>query len=131
MKNISRMLTSVEQRYSQMEAVGVVWALEKEWLILIGCEFDLYTDNAAVQAIFDKPYSTPTARILLPFKFRVRHIKGSTNIADCQSRNPVHSSCCEHERIAEEYIYMVTTACIPDALTRAEWWTSAIRDIME
>ncbi len=118
----------------EREAVGVVWALEKERLILIGCEFDLYTDNAAVQAIFDNPYSTPTARIrrlalrLLPFKFRVHHIKGSTNIADYQSRNPVQSSCCEHERIAEEYIYMVTTACIPDALTRAEVIAASAQD---
>jgi len=135
--NGSRMLTEVEQRYCQMEreAVGVVWAFEKNHLILIGCEFDLYTDNAAVQAVLDNPYSTPTARIrrlalrLLPYKFRVHHIKGAGNIADYQSRNPVESSCCEHERLAEEYIYMLTTACIPNALTRSELIAATAKDV--
>ena len=55
-KNCSRTLTQVEQRYShpEREAVGAVWVCEKNGLILVGCEF----------------------------KCRVFHIDGKGNIAD-------------------------------------------------
>jgi len=135
-KNCSRSLTQIEQRYSQpeREAVGAVWVCEKNKLILVGCEFDLYIDNTAIQSIFSNPFSNPSARIrrlalrMLPFKCRVFHTDGKGNIADYLSRNPVESNCCEHERIAEEYIFMLTTACIPSAMSREEIITATAAD---
>ena len=133
---VSRTLTDVEQRYSQFEkeSLAIVWACERLKMYLIGREFDLYTDNSAAQTIFNNPFSNPSARVrrwtlrMLPFKCRIFHIDGNGNIADYLSRNPVKSTCCEHERIAEEYIYMVTTASIPSALSKQEIIDATILD---
>ncbi len=56
-KNCSRSLTQIEQRYSQpeREAVGTVWVCEKNKLLLVGCEFDLYIDNTAIQQPLQQP----------------------------------------------------------------------------
>jgi hypothetical protein len=86
----SRSLTYVESSYSQVdkEALAVVWACEKLHLYLYGCEFDIITDNKAVELIFSNPTSKPKARIerwclrMLPYKFVVRHKPGDGNIAD-------------------------------------------------
>ena len=125
---VSRTLTDVEVRYSQFEkeSLAIVWACEKLRTYLIGCEFDLHTDNKAAQTIFSNPHSNPTARVrrlalrMLPFKCRVFYIDGKGNVADYLSRNPIQSNCCEHEKIAEEYIFMVTSASIPSAIPRSE-----------
>ena len=123
---VSRTLTDVEQRYSQFEkeALAIVWACERLKLYLIGREFDLYTDNKVAQTIFNNPFSNPSARVrrgtlrMLPFKCRIFHVDGKGNIADYLSRNPIKTTCCEHERIAEEYIYMVSNASVPSALSK-------------
>ncbi len=47
----------------ERESLAIVWACEKFCIYLIGCEFDLYTDNSAAQAIFSNPHSNPSARI--------------------------------------------------------------------
>ena len=122
----SRKFSEIEQRYSQVEreSLAIVWACEKFCIYLIGCKFDLYTDNSAAQAIFSNPHSNPSARIrhltlrMLPFKCRVFHINGDGNIADYLSRNPIENSCCEHERLAEEYLYMATISSTPSAIQR-------------
>ena len=58
---LSRMLTDVERRYSQMEkeALGIVWACERLYLYLFGKQFQLLTDNRAVQLFFNNPNSNP------------------------------------------------------------------------
>jgi hypothetical protein len=47
---VSKMLTDVEKRYSQVEkeAYAVVWACERLHLYLFGTRFRLVTDNRAV-----------------------------------------------------------------------------------
>ena len=61
----SRTLSDVESRYSQVEkeALAVVWACEKLHLYIYGCEFEIITDNKAVELIFGNPSSKPKARI--------------------------------------------------------------------
>lgn len=74
-------LSQVEQKYSQVEreALAVVWACEKFHLYIYGKEFDIITDNKAVELIFGNIRSRPKARIerwcfrLLPYKFKVKH----------------------------------------------------------
>jgi hypothetical protein len=63
--NVSRSLTAVERRYCQVEreALAVVWACERRHYYIYGCEFDLNTDNKAVQLIFGNAKSQPKARI--------------------------------------------------------------------
>jgi len=132
----SHKFTEIQQRYSQCEreSVAIVWACEKFRTYLIGCEFDLYTDNRAAQAIFSNPHSNPSARIrrltlrMLPFKCRIFYTKGDGNIADYLSRNPIENTCCEHERLAEEYIYMATISSQPSAISRSELIQSTAAD---
>jgi hypothetical protein len=91
----SRALTEVEKRYSQVEreALAVVWACERLKMYLIGKEFNLNVDNKAVQLIFGNPKAKTCARIerwslrLIPFKFKINHIPGISNIADYISRH--------------------------------------------
>ena len=55
----SRALTIVEKKYAQIEreALAIVWACERLKLYLIGQEFELVTDNKAIQLIFNNPRS--------------------------------------------------------------------------
>ena len=86
-------LSDVERRYSQTEreALAVVWGCERFHIYLYGIDFDLLTDHKALQIIFS-PSSKPPARIerwvlrLQPYRYRVKHISGPRNIADCFSR---------------------------------------------
>jgi hypothetical protein len=128
--HISRALSPVEQRYSQVEREGlaVVWACERLHFYLYTKEFDLNTDNKAIELIFGNVMSKPKARIqrwalrLLPYRFVVKHIRGQDNIADYISRNPVAEevSTGDHELVAERYVAMVTEAARPRAISRQE-----------
>ena len=97
-KYLSRTLSDVETRYSQVEkeALAVVWACEKLHLYLIGGKpFEIVTDNKAVELIYGNPKSQPKARIvrwflrLLPYNLTIVHRPGVDNPADFLSRNPV------------------------------------------
>ena len=97
-KYLSRTLSNVETRYSQVEkeALAVVWACEKLHLYLIGGKpFEIVTDNKAVELIYGNPKSQPKARIvrwflrLLPYNLTIVHRPGVDNPADFLSRNPV------------------------------------------
>ena len=129
----SRTLSDVETRYSQVEkeALAVVWACEKLHLYLYGSEFDIVTDNKAVELIFGNPKSKPKARIerwclrLLPYSFVVKHRPGDGNIADYLSRIPImdkddlfkHHI---HAEIAERYVNSITKYCLPKAISKKE-----------
>ncbi len=123
----STTLSEVERRYSQVEreALAVVWACEKLHLYLAGSEFEIVTDNKAVELIFSNPRSQPKARIerwclrLLPYNFTIVHKPGADNIADFISRNPLSKAeLHNHEDIAERYINMISTHAVPKAISR-------------
>ena len=107
-------LQTVERKYAQVEreALAVVWACERLKLYLIGQEFELVTDNMAIQLIFSNPKSKPSARIerwglrLIPFSFKIRHDPGSTNIADFITRNAIHEAKINDDYV-EQYVNML------------------------
>ena len=82
----SRLLTDVEQRYSQCEkeALAAVWGCERYWLCLFGLPFKLLTDNRAIQMIIANTKSRPPARIermalrLSQFDYEIQHCPGET-----------------------------------------------------
>jgi hypothetical protein len=123
----SHSLTRLEQRYGKIEREAlVVWACEKFHLYVYAKEFDIITDNKAVELIFGNVRSKPKARIvrwclrLLPYKFTVKHKAGAFNIADYMSRNPYDPPDDICEKHTECYINMVTGFAIPKAVSRTE-----------
>ena len=89
----SRSLTDTERNYSQIEkeSLSLVWACERFHAYLYFTDFELLTYHKRLECIFS-PKSKPCARIerwvlrLQPYKFKVRYISGSKNIADSLSR---------------------------------------------
>ena len=125
----SRMLTDVERRYSQVEkeALGIVWACERLYLYLFGKQFQLITDNRAVQLIFNNPNSNPPLRIrrmalrLMDFDYTIIHKPGAYNIADYLSRNTSQlEESNKLEKETENYVSFISEHAIPKAFTRNE-----------
>jgi transposase InsO family protein len=89
----SRLLTSAERKYSayEKECLAVVYGCEKHRSYLEHTQFDLFTDNQALSWLLS--HAKELGRVgrwvlrLAPFKFRVNHISGRTNVvADCLTR---------------------------------------------
>lgn len=123
----SRLLTEVEQRYSQCEkeGLGTVWACEKFYVFIFGFIFFLVTDNRAIQLIFNNPNSKPPARIqrwalrLMEFNYKIVHWPGKANIADFFSRQPIGPIDCfsvQERNFSEVFVNMVVASALPEAL---------------
>ena len=95
----SRSLSNPERNYSitELETLGVVWAIQHFRAYLYGHNVTVFTDHSAVKAILDKPNSSPKhARWWLKvFGSGISHLKiihrpGKENAgADALSRNPL------------------------------------------
>ena len=96
---ISRSLTPIELRYSQIEreALGCVWAVERLHNYLFGIQFTILTDNKPLSSMLN-PFSN---NILPPriqrlswrlhqYNFTIEHISGKANLADSLSRLPAY-----------------------------------------
>ena len=122
---ISRKLTSVETRYSQVEkeALAVVWACERLYLYLIGRNFRVITDNRAVKLMFSNPKAKLPARIerwglrLMSFDIEFVFRPGKTNVADYLSRHPI-GQVPKHD--GDHYINSITDHAVPKAMSRHE-----------
>ena len=133
---LSRLLTDVEKRYSQVEkeALAIVWACERLFLYLFGKEFILVTDNRAVELIFNNPNSNPPLRIrrmalrLMDFNYKIIHKPGAYNIADYFSRNAIEGQSSNIEKENENYVAFITEHAIPRAFTRQEIIDATKRD---
>lgn len=89
----SRATNIHEKNYSafELEALGIVFALEKFRVYLEHREFQLHTDNSALSFILNHPRQVGKIgrwlTIINSFKFTVSHVKGRENVvADCLSR---------------------------------------------
>ena len=134
----SRSLSRVERRYSQTEkeALSLVWACERFHLYIYGTDFELVTDHKPLQYIFSEK-SKPSARVerwvlrLQPYKYTVRHIPGSQNIADSLSRllekeekevQPLNRN------KTENYVNFLAESCVPTAMSLREIESESLKD---
>ena len=95
----SRSLTPAEKNYSvtELETLGLVWALKKNKYYLQNCKFVCETDHRPILGIMKKPLDQVDNPRLAKFKeslqafdFSVEWIKGSELLAaDCLSRAPM------------------------------------------
>lgn len=122
----SRTLTDIESRYHQteLEALALVWAVEKRHYYIYNVEFEVVTDNKAVQLIYGKHNSVQKGRIqrwglrLMPYRMKLIHQEGSNNIADYLSRHPSTVAEKRYERWAEEQLNMLVSSSLPKAIKR-------------
>ena len=93
---VSRKLTAVERRYSQIERefLSIVFTLTRLKTYLLGISFVVQTDHRPLLAIVKKPIDRISNRLqrwllnIQHFDFELQHIAGKTNlIADGLSRN--------------------------------------------
>ena len=125
---VSRSLTPVEQRYSQVEreALAIVWAAERLHTYLFGGHFTLYTDCKPVELILNNAKSRLPARIerwnlrLQEYNFTTVHTKGQHNLSDFLSRHPSPEVSHMDERSAERYVNFITTHSTPKAMSLEE-----------
>ena len=130
----SRSLSDVERRYSQTEreALAVVWGCERFHLYLYGIDFELITDHKALQSIFS-PTSRPPARIkrwvlrLQPYSYRIKHISGPRNIADCFSRL-TQTTAAPATDGGEHYARFVALHAVPTALEESDIQRETAKD---
>jgi hypothetical protein len=136
---ISRLLSDIEQRYSQVEkeALAVVWACERLYLYLFGNEFELITDNRAVELIFSNPKSDPPLRIkrwalrLMDYNYKITHKPGKYNIADYLSRNPLEiTDVTGQSQETENYVAFISEHAIPKAFQRDEIIAATATDLV-
>ncbi len=124
----SRSLTDTEKRYSQTEkeALALVWACEIFHPYIYGISFELIADHKPLEIIYG-PKSKPCARIehwvlrMQPYRFKIKHILGSSNIADSLSRLVgVCQATSQYEEEAEEYVRFVAVLAMPNAMATLE-----------
>ncbi len=121
-------LLPVEKRYSQTEkeALSIVWAVGQFHLFIYGKPFQLVTDHKPLEIIYRSPKSKPSARIerwvlgLQPYRFTVQYKPGVDNPADYLSRHPTRESTRQQEKMAEQYINLLTESAVPKTMTIAE-----------
>ena len=108
---VSRSLTKVESRYSQIEreALGIVYGIEHFHLYLYGHDFRVITDHKPLETIFANPKCRSSARLerwclrLQDYNFTVKFPQGVNNPSDFLSRHPLSTTCVPDGPI-EEYI---------------------------
>ena len=123
----SRCLSPTERRYSQFEkeALGVMWGVEHFRLYLLGTQFEIRTDNKPLVSAYG-PTGNPPARVmrfalsLQPYNYTIKHISGTSNIADFLSHAPVNEPEDLCYFLTEEYIRSAVLGAVPPALTAQE-----------
>ena len=86
----------------------------------------MITDHKPLETIYGSSTFKPSARIersvhgLQPYSFKVQYKAGSENFADYLSRHPSSQQSRKQERIAEEYVNMITSHSVPKAMSLDE-----------
>lgn len=130
----SKTLTDLERKYCQTEreALGLVWAVDKFQLYLLGTQFKLITDCKPLLYLF-KERAKPCARIerwvlrLQCYRYEVEYKPGQENLADAISRLAT-TEAAEFDVATEACIYQIAVTVIPDAVTLQEVEEESISD---
>lgn len=115
---ISRRLTPAESNYTttEVEALAIVYSLQKLRPYLLGRKFKILTDHCALCSMKKKVPNSPRVRrwalLLSEFDYEVEHVSGTAHRdVDCLSRAPV---CDEGDRYVEDMpTYAVKTLMDP------------------
>jgi hypothetical protein len=123
---LSRVMSNAEKNYPvhERECLAIYWCLRKLRHLLLGCSFQLFTDNSALVYILSQV--NPTGRLarwisgFLEFDFVLQHRKGKENpVADFLSRPTLVIS--DKSYLFEEFLRDITvylnTGLIPDTVT--------------
>ena len=123
----SRTLTILEKKYAQveLEALALVFAVEKFHQYIYGKKFKLFTDARSITYIYGTTANQKSsARIerwglrLLPYEFDLIHIPGENNPADYISRHPIHNDETSECQDADLYVNFIIHNSMPKAITR-------------
>ena len=126
----SRSLTDVEQRYSQTEreALAVAWGIRHFHMYVYGGVFQVATDHKPLLPMFNNSSSKPPLRIerwlmrLQEYEYTLVYQPGKSNPADYMSRHPLSTTndSSREQKMAEEYVNLITTNAVPRSLTLDE-----------
>jgi hypothetical protein len=120
----SRSLSSVEQRYSQLEheALAVTWACEQLNIYLQGNHFKILTDHKPLLGIWKKAELplrlSRWALRLQGYNMTLVYRPGHDNPADYMSRHPETSA--PQYSYTDSYVNFVTQQSLPKAITLKE-----------
>ena len=137
---ISRSLSPVEQRYSQMEreALAIRWACERLRIDLAVARFKVVTDHKPLEAIFNNSNSKPPVKIerwityLQEFNFTVEYRPGKDNLADYMSRHPIctpgNTTDYREHKQPEEVVNSIVRRNVPESLSIEEVRKATVND---
>ena len=114
----SRLLTSTETRYSQLERemLAIVFGLVKFRQFVLGRHVTVFTDHKPLVSIIKKTFDEVPARVqrwllaLLPYDFVLEHRPGTAMVcADALSRSPVSDveASAEESRSMQEFVGLI------------------------
>ena len=119
---VSRTLTEVESRYSQLERemLGVVFGLTRFRQYVLGRHVEVYTDHKPLLPIVQKSFDDVPPRLqrwlvsLMPYDYSLKHLPGKQlSCTDTLSRAPLMDSIVSaaESRSLHEYVSLVLEAC--------------------
>ncbi len=126
----SRTLSNLEKKYAQveLEALALVFGVEKFHQYIYGKRFKLFTDAKAIAFIYGncERSQKSSARIerwglrLLPYDFEIMHTPGDGNPADYLSRHPIDDIIKEKSTDVDLYVNFIINSSIPKKVTREQ-----------
>ena len=121
----SRVLTPVEQRYSQTEreALAVAFGCTHFHFFVYDRKFDSTIDHKSLLYIMSPTSVSPPPRIqrwllrIQGYKYTLKYIPGTKNAADILSRSPLITPVTESDDTIESFINFITAEAVPKTCT--------------
>ena len=131
----SRALTNTETRYSQTEkeALAVTWSCQHFHYYIYDRHVTIITDHKPLEKLLSAQ-SNPPPRIqrwvlrLQSYNYTIKYSPGSSNPADCLSRNRNLTKTTSDENIADLYINHVTSNAVPVSMSLEEIEQHTLQD---